>query len=207
MLVVSNTSPLSNLAIIGRLELVHEQVGEVVIPPAVEAELGRNPRPKARAALEMAMPEGWIRVVPLVCTVPQDLAMALDLGEAEALTLASQANAGLVLLDESAARSRAAQLGVPVTGVLGILRWARQTNRIPSLKTEIQRLRHEARFFIGPALEMALLISVGDRAAWRAGRAAGIAVLVRLVKRGNRPVAARETSGEFSGERESARLG
>ncbi len=43
MLVVSNTSPLSNLAIIGQLELLREQIGEVVIPPAVHAELDRHP--------------------------------------------------------------------------------------------------------------------------------------------------------------------
>ena len=55
MLVVSNTSPLSNLAMIGRLELVWEQLGKVVIPPAVEAELSRNPKPNARAALETAL--------------------------------------------------------------------------------------------------------------------------------------------------------
>jgi predicted nucleic acid-binding protein len=131
MLVVSNTSPLSNLAIIGRLELVHEQVGEVVIPPAVEAELGRNPKPGARAALEMAMRQGWIRVVPLASPVRQDVAPALDLGEAEALTLALENKAGLVLLDESAARSRAAKLGVPFTGALGILKRTCRRRPVP----------------------------------------------------------------------------
>lgn len=45
MLVVSNTSPLSNLAIIRRLDLVREQLGSLVIPPAVQAELQRNPQP------------------------------------------------------------------------------------------------------------------------------------------------------------------
>jgi uncharacterized protein len=62
MRVVSNTSPLSNLAIIGRLNLVREQLGIVVIPPAVEAELSRNPRTEARAALAAAMRQGWIQV-------------------------------------------------------------------------------------------------------------------------------------------------
>ena len=162
MLVVSNTSPLSNLAIIGRLELVREQLGAVVIPPAVQAELGRNPKLEARAALGTAMSEGWIRVMPLANPVPQDLLQALDLGEAEALSLAMQAKAALVLLDASAARSRAAQLGIRFTGALGILRWGRQTGRIPALKIEVQRLRVEARFFINPALEKALLISVGE---------------------------------------------
>ena len=162
MLVVSNTSPLSNLAIIGRLELVREQLGRVVVPPAVRAELSLNPKAKARAALEAAVREGWIRVIALAGPVPPDLVLALDPGEAEALSLALQAKAGLVLLDESAARTRAAQCGLHFTGALGILRWARRTNRIPSLKTEIQRLRNEARFFISPALEKGLLISVGE---------------------------------------------
>ena len=162
MRVVSNTSPLSNLAIIGRLDLVREQLGIVVIPPAVEAELSRNPRTEARAALAAAMREGWIRVTPLTGAVDAELMRALDLGEAEALSLASEIRADLVLLDESAARSKAANLGLSHTGVLGILRRARQTGHIPSLKAEIQRLRYEAGFFISPALERTLLISIGE---------------------------------------------
>jgi len=162
MLVVSNTSPLSNLAIIGRLELVREQLGEVVIPPAVREELSLNPNSNARVALEAAMQEGWIRVMALVGPLPPDLMLALDPGEAQALCLALQAKAGLVLLDESAARTRAARLGLQFTGALGVLRWARQTNRISSLRVEIQRLRNEARFFVSPALEKGLLISVGE---------------------------------------------
>ncbi len=162
MLVVSNTSPLSNLAIIGRLELAREQLGNMVIPPAVRAELGRNPHPTARAALEAAIHEGWISVVPLTGTLPDKLADSLDLGEAEALALAGEIKASLVLLDESAAREMARQLGFNFTGALGVLRRAKQTGRIDSLKVQINRLRVEARFFINPALEKALLISVGE---------------------------------------------
>ena len=39
MRAVSNTSPLSNLAIIGRLELLRERYERVVLPPAVKTEL------------------------------------------------------------------------------------------------------------------------------------------------------------------------
>jgi len=39
MRVVSNTSPLSNLAIIGRLDLLKQRYGTVRIPPAVAREL------------------------------------------------------------------------------------------------------------------------------------------------------------------------
>jgi uncharacterized protein len=162
MLAVSNTSPLSNLAIIGHLDLVREQLGVVAIPPAVEAELGRNPRVEARSALEAAIAKGWIRVTQLIRPVPPDLMLALDPGEAETLSLALEIKAGLVLLDESAARSQARRLGLSHTGALGILRRARQTGRIGSLKVEIKRLRDQAGFFINPALEKALLISVGE---------------------------------------------
>jgi len=54
MLVVSDTSPLSNLAIIGRLELLREQFSEVKIPPAVSSELAELDDPEAQSALSKA---------------------------------------------------------------------------------------------------------------------------------------------------------
>ncbi len=162
MLVVSNTSPLSNLAIIGRLDLLREQLGELHIPPAVRAELDRHPDSEAKARLENAISADWIRVVGLFGPVPLEAAATLDAGEAEALARAVQLDAKMVLLDESAARAKAVELGLAHTGVLGILRHARRLGRIPSLKTEIQRLRSEVRFFVNPILERRLLISVGE---------------------------------------------
>jgi predicted nucleic acid-binding protein len=162
MLAVSNTSPLSNLAIIARLDLLREQLGEVIIPPGVRAELSRLRHSEALASLETAMHAGWLRVVPLVGRVPDDLAIFLDKGEAEALALALEAKVGLVLLDESAARLKAPQLGIGYTGGLGVLRKARIAGRIPSLKPEILRLRTDARFFVAPALEKRLLASVAE---------------------------------------------
>jgi uncharacterized protein len=162
MVVVSNTSPLSNLAIIGRLDLLREQLGLVTIPPGVRAELSRHPDPAARQILDQALQDGWLRVVPLAGAVPADLLSALDLGEAEALALALETKAAMVLLDESAARLQARQLGLTHTGVLGVLRQARRMNHISSLKAEILRLRTNAHFFISPALEKRVLISVGE---------------------------------------------
>ena len=39
MIVVSNTSPISNLAAIGQLELLQQLYGNIIIPPAVYQEL------------------------------------------------------------------------------------------------------------------------------------------------------------------------
>jgi predicted nucleic acid-binding protein len=162
MLVVSNTSPLSNLAIIARLDLLREQFGAVTIPPGVRTELDRFHNAEAKALLERAIQADWLRVVPLLGAVPDDFALSLDSGEAEALALAFETKAALVLLDESAARLKAHQLGIAFTGVLGILRRARISGRIPSLKAEILRLRTDARFFVAAPLEKRLLSSVGE---------------------------------------------
>ena len=104
MLVVSNTSPLSNPAIIGRLDLLREPLGSVPIPPGVRSELSRRPNSGARSVLEKALADCWLSIVALVAAVPTEFATVLDLGEAEALALALETKADLVLLDESAAR-------------------------------------------------------------------------------------------------------
>lgn len=162
MPVVSNTSPLSNLAIINRLDLVREQLGAITIPLAVQTELGRLPDATARARLRSAVQDGWLHAAPISGVVPVELTARLDTGEAEALVLALELKASMVLLDESAARNEARRLGLAHTGALGLLRQARKAGRIDSLQAEILRLRREARFFVSPALEKALLISVGE---------------------------------------------
>jgi len=86
----------------------------------------------------------------------------LDPGETEALTLALETNASLLLLDETAARLQASQLGLAHAVVLGILRWAKMSGQITSFAEEIRKLRTEARFFVSPALEKKLLASVGE---------------------------------------------
>ena len=63
MLAVSNTSPLSNLASIGRLDLLKSQFSEVLIPSAVAQELAAHPDPTATGPLDSALRQ-WIRIVP-----------------------------------------------------------------------------------------------------------------------------------------------
>ena len=41
---MSNTSPIFNLACIGRLKLLHEQFGDIWIPQAVRTELQKIPQ-------------------------------------------------------------------------------------------------------------------------------------------------------------------
>ena len=76
----------------------------------------------------------------------------MDAGKAEAIALALETGAQRVLLDESEARRIAKDLGLKVTGVLGILLRACRQNRVPSLRSEMERLREKAGFYISDLL-------------------------------------------------------
>jgi predicted nucleic acid-binding protein len=101
MPVVSNTSPLLNLAIIDHLFLLPQQFGPVLIPQAVLAELKVNQALPGSNALRTALNEGWL--------IPQSvsnkalvslLRQELHQGESEAIALAVEVSAEKILLDE-----------------------------------------------------------------------------------------------------------
>lgn len=158
---VSNTSPITNLAVIGRLDLLRQQLGSVLIPPAVHAEVLRMPDAAGLSLVQNAISEGWIELRSLASPIPDDL-KALDAGESEALALALETKAPRLVIDESIGRQHAARLGLPHVGLLGILRYAKNSGEIDSLRAEIAVLRKKAHFFISDELEGRLLASVGE---------------------------------------------
>ena len=72
------------------------------------------------------------------------------------LALANELGADLVILDDGAARKKAADLGLHFTGLLGILDRAARKQLI-DLKRAIRRLR-DTSFRIAPALLHRLLV-------------------------------------------------
>jgi hypothetical protein len=64
---VSNTSPVSNLAFINRLDLLKSQFSELCVPPAVATELKGHPDQAARATIEAGIHDQWLRIA-----APQD---------------------------------------------------------------------------------------------------------------------------------------
>ena len=158
MLVVSDTSPVLNLAIIGRLDLLHQQFGKVWLPQAVTDELRIEQELPGSAAVRAAQQAGWlssehVRDRVRVAILQRDL----DSGEAEAIALALQKHADWLLLDERDARRVAKSLGLKVTGVLGILLKASMDGQLPSLREAMDQLRDLAEFRIGAALYTELL--------------------------------------------------
>ena len=163
MRVVSNTSPISNLAFIGRLDLLWTQFGEVWIPPAVAEELGAHPSPDGLQAIQIAIQAGKIRLAePAGQPFINLLLMDLHRGEAEAIALASELGARLILIDEQEGRRMARLAGLSVTGLLGVLLHAKQAGQLLAIKPEIAALRTKARFFISPRLEERILREAGE---------------------------------------------
>ena len=94
MPIMSNTSPILNLAIVDWLELLRRQFSEILIPNAVLEELKVNEERPGSQAIREAISSGWIQLQeasnePLA----QLLKQSLDRGEAEASALAIELNA------------------------------------------------------------------------------------------------------------------
>lgn len=160
---VSNTSPISNLAYIGRLDLLREQFGGISIPSAVRFERANIPDASVRGTVEKAIEAGWVQVLPVGNHALVDILSAgLDRGESEALALALQLKAERVLIDERDGRLAARQLGLPVIGVLGILVQAKKVGSLRAVKPEVEALRRRARFFVDARLERIVLEAAGE---------------------------------------------
>ena len=116
MIVVSDTSPILNLARIGRLELLVSLYEQVLIPPAVSAELAAS-RSEAFPAIDAASVSWLILSTPADQDRVLELRNDLDAGEAEAIVLAVERNAELLLVDERRGRRIAEALGLRITGL------------------------------------------------------------------------------------------
>ena len=163
MLVISNTSPLLNLAIINKLHLVREQFIEIIIPNAVLNELRINENIPGSSQLKEAFDTSWIKVKAVENEAfVQLLRWELDQGEAEAIALAIELKADWVLLDERDGRKISRSLGLNITGVLGIILRGWQQGNLSSVREIINQLRTEAHFHIAPHLEEQILRETGE---------------------------------------------
>lgn len=161
MRVVSNTSPLCNLAIIGKLDFLKERYEVVWIPPTVAQELSALSHNSALASIKAAIADGWLLIESPSATPPKP-SFLLDPGETEAIALALTIQADVLLIDEKRGREAARQAGLVVAGVLGELLYARQAGHLSNVRSEIERLRAEAGFFVDAKIEKHILSQVGE---------------------------------------------
>lgn len=160
MRVLSNTSPLMNLAAIGRHQLLPTLFDEVFATPAVLAELEAG-GPGAPAADARQWP--WLMVyAPRNTDTVRALSLQLDRGEAETLAAALELKPDLVLIDEKLGRRAAAGLGLAPLGTVGVLLAAKQQELLPAIRPALDDLRHKAGFWIRDAVYRDALELAGE---------------------------------------------
>ena len=161
MIVVSDTSPVLNLARIGRLDLLALLYHEVFIPSAVYEELIRSKRDLPPAVDFASQP--WLTVAAANDrNRVQELREYLDPGEAEAIVLAIELRADLLLVDERRGRRVASAAGLAITGLLGVIATAKRAGLVELAKPLLDELIHRARFWIGPDLYAEVLSELGE---------------------------------------------
>ena len=116
MTVVADTSPLNYLILLGHSELLSLLYGRVLVPEAVMTEMQHGRAPSATRNWS-ASPPRWLEVRPV--KHPHDsLRYRLGTGEREAISLALELNADVLLIDDLAGRREAANHGIAVAGYL-----------------------------------------------------------------------------------------
>jgi len=152
MIVIADTTPLNYLILIDLIHILHDLFGQVVIPGAVLGEM-ESPLAPAKVRQWLAQRPDWLVVKEMQ---QEDPTLAhLDPGEREALTLAQELQADLILLDERQGRQEATDRGFNVTGTIGLLDRAAARGSI-DIVTAVARLR-QTNFRVSPRLLNVLL--------------------------------------------------
>ena len=155
MIVVSDSSPLVALSFIRQLDLLQQLYGQVLVPEAVWQELLAGQSHPGRDAVLNAtwIERGAVKNRQLVIALFQDL----DLGEAEAIALAVETKASLLLVDERLGRRTAQHFGLNIIGVIGVLVDAKHRGLIAEIKPYLDQLRILAGFRVSDALYQRVL--------------------------------------------------
>ncbi len=153
MIIVSNTSPINYLILIGQIDLLPKLFHQIVIPQAVYSELSDTEAPKL-VRTWIATPPDWLTIQP-VSQASDTILDLLDPGERAAILLAQELNANLILLDDMKARRAAKNRGLNITGILGILDRA-ATMKLIDLPAAVQNLQNTS-FWASDSLFQRLL--------------------------------------------------
>ena len=149
---VSNASPLIALGAIQRLDLLPALFETVLIPAAVSREIRRS----------VTASPAWLHVEPLRAVLPgMVMRRALGDGEREAIALALEIHAGIVILDDLPARRIAQSAGLNVVGTVGVLLAAKRAGLIERIRPELDSLLATS-FFLSPDLYDQLLVAAGE---------------------------------------------
>lgn len=164
MIIVSDTSPITNLAAIGRLDLLQTLYGHIIIPSEVYGEM---------VGLSKSVPGSreiqtfdWIKTQKVLnrqkIVELRNARENIDLGEAAAIALALETKADLLLIDERRGRVIASEYGLNIVGLLGVLLQAKARKMILTVKPLVDQLIAEANFRVSQKLYESVLKAANE---------------------------------------------
>ncbi|WP_017304658.1 DUF3368 domain-containing protein [Spirulina subsalsa] len=140
MIIISNTSPINYLILIGQIDLLLKLFRQIIIPQVVYSELS-DPEAPNLVRTWITTPPSWLKIQPQSVSEASDTIInLLDPGERAAILLAQELKANLLLLDDMKARRTAIDRGLRITGILGILDQA-ATLKLIDLPVAVQNLQ------------------------------------------------------------------
>ncbi len=161
MLIVSDTSPISNLLLIDRLLILKDVYQKIVIPPSVHTELLELA--KLGEDISMYLTADWIET-----KTPSDIGLIgkllnkLDEGEAEAIALAKELGADYLLIDERRGYKIADEMGLAPIGLIGVLLKAKTETYVEKVMPIVDALRNEAGFWINDKFYDEIRVLTGE---------------------------------------------
>lgn len=161
MVVVADTSPLTALLHLSRLQLVLQLYGTVYLPPAVVAELKTLPAFGYDISFLSNSKAFVVRAAADADRVRQ-LSEELDAGEAEAIVLATELRADLLLIDERLGKEVATAAGITCKGVVGLLIDAKESGLIPLVKPLLDDLVQNLKFRLSDKIYRLALQKAGE---------------------------------------------
>jgi len=161
MIVVSNASPLVGLASIRQFDLLKQLYGKVHIPEAVWQEVVVDGAGQP-GSTEVESAE-WIKRYQVAdIRLVHSLLQYLDEGESEAIALAVELEAELLVIDERLGRDTARHFGLNFTGLIGLLVDAKHKGLIDEIKRYLDELRNVFGFRISESLYRRVLADEGE---------------------------------------------
>jgi predicted nucleic acid-binding protein len=153
MIVVADTSSLNYLIRLGYPDLLHEIYGRVLVPHAVLIEMQHLEAPPEVRAWAFAAP-AWLEVIH-VRQLDATLAAELGAGESEAISLALQVQADLLLIDERFGRQEAEARHIEVAGTLAVFLQAGLRGRLDF--PEVMKHLRQTGFRVSQSIEVSML--------------------------------------------------
>jgi predicted nucleic acid-binding protein len=143
MIVVSDTTPLNYVVLIEVIPILHALFGQVYAPAAVIRELShpRSPEPVRQWA---STPPEWLVVQAPTLSDPS---LKLGPGETEAILIAHELHADLILIDERKGYKIASARGLKVVSTLAILEEA-ASRKLLDFEIALERLDKETTFYV-----------------------------------------------------------